>query len=85
MAPGSIGFGRGVVFLSSTCLLVAAANTLNCWIEVEIDGRMHRTRARPLPAGRLERRHALGSGLALVLVSLSGLLLSSNPLTTGLG
>jgi protoheme IX farnesyltransferase len=84
-APAGVGLARGAVFLAATSCLVAAANTLNCWLEKEIDGRMRRTRSRPLPAGRLEPRQALCSGLVLVAVSLAALAASSNGLTVGLG
>ena len=82
---GSIGAVPTLVFLVATTCLVAAANTLNCWIEVEIDALMHRTRTRPLPAGRLEPRTALISGLVLAIASLIALALSTNTLTTVLG
>ena len=62
-----------VVFLLATSCLVAAANTLNCWIEVELDALMERTRVRPLPAGRMEPRAALISGVVLSVVSLGDL------------
>ena len=73
------------VFLLATCCLVASGNTLNCWIEHEIDGRMHRTRGRPLPAGRLEPRTALVSGSLLGVLSLTTIHLTTNALTTLLG
>jgi protoheme IX farnesyltransferase len=72
-------------FVIATSGLVAAANTLNCWIEVEIDALMQRTCNRPLPAGRLEPRTALLSGLTLGFVSLTALYATSNLLTLLLG
>src|SRR5262245_48862507 len=51
--------------LLGTALMVAGANTLNMYIEREIDGRMERTRERPLPARRLAPSVALALGLAL--------------------
>jgi len=74
-----------IVFLLATSCLVAAANTLNCWIEIEIDGLMRRTRERPLPAGRLRPHVALASGSVLSIVALTALYASTNLLTTGLG
>jgi len=81
LAPvGSLGWGNTLGFLLATSALVAAGNTLNCWIEVELDAQMNRTRTRPLPAGRLEPRVALVSGL-----SVATLALTTNTLTTSLG
>ncbi len=73
------------MFVLATACLVVAANTLNCWIEREIDARMRRTRDRPLPTGRLEPSVALFSGTFLAVVSLSTLALVTNTLTTVLG
>ena len=85
LAPASTGFGVGLLFVLATACLVTAANTLNCWIEVEIDGLMRRTRNRPLPAGRLEPRTALFSGALLSVVALTSLSLTTNRLTVLLG
>ncbi len=85
LAGSSLGVLRTVGFLIATSCLVAAANTLNCWIETELDARMRRTRNRPLPAGRLDPRTALTSGLIVGTGSLTALALVTNPLTTWLG
>jgi heme o synthase len=45
-------------------LVAASSNTLNCYFDRELDGRMARTRSRPLPAGRITPRQALGFGIA---------------------
>jgi len=44
-------------------LVVAASNTLNCFFDRDLDGRMARTRSRPLPAGRIAPQQALVFGL----------------------
>ncbi len=56
-----------------TLLVAAAGNAWNMWLERELDLRMQRTRARPLPSGRLQPREALlfgavaaAAGLVLV-------------------
>jgi protoheme IX farnesyltransferase len=49
--------------LLGTALIVAGANALNMYIERDIDGRMDRTRERPLPTGRLSPRTALVFGV----------------------
>ena len=84
-APSVPSFWRAAVFVLATACLVVSANTLNCWIEREIDSRMRRTRERPLPTGRLEPNVALASGSFLAVVSLTTLALVTNPLTTILG
>ncbi len=45
-------------------LAAFGANALNQVQEARLDALMHRTRGRPLPSGRLGRRHALLAGLA---------------------
>ncbi len=52
----------------------AGALALNQWIEHETDARMERTRARPLPSGRMSRPAALAFGLAAIA---GGILLSA--------
>ena len=84
-APSVASPWRAVVFVLATACLVISANTLNCWIEREIDARMRRTRDRPLPTGRLEPSVALASGSLLAVVSLTTLAVVTNPLTTILG
>jgi protoheme IX farnesyltransferase len=74
-----------LIFLFATSALVASANTMNCWVEKEIDGLMTRTCDRPLPAGRLEPRTALILGIILVVVSLTLIGWTTNALTTSLG
>jgi protoheme IX farnesyltransferase len=68
--------------LLGTALVVAAANTLNMWWEREADGKMERTRHRPLPAGRLSPDIALVFGVALAVLSTPMLFMVN--LTTGL-
>lgn len=64
-APGDVNAWRGMVVLAASAAVVAAANTLNSYMERDTDALMRRTRSRPLPAGRIEPRHALWLGLAL--------------------
>lgn len=85
LAPSPPGPARTLAFLLATSCLVASANVLNAWIERDTDARMHRTRNRPLPAGRLDPPVALVYGIVLAALSLAGVALSSNALTTLLG
>ncbi|GFE71877.1 heme o synthase [Chroococcus sp. FPU101] len=55
-------------------LAAASAQTLNCIYDQDIDYTMLRTRARPIPSGRVQPRHALI--FAIVLASLSFSLLT---------
>ncbi len=71
--------------LLGTALVVGSANALNMWWERETDGKMARTKDRPLPAGRLSANAALVFGLLLGAVSLPILFLGVNPLTGLLG
>ncbi|WP_315761356.1 heme o synthase [Sphingomonas sp. Y38-1Y] len=54
-------------FTAILCLAMAAgaAGALNQWYESDIDALMKRTRARPLPAGRMTRESALHFGVGL--------------------
>jgi protoheme IX farnesyltransferase len=77
-ALGPIDWLQLAATLVGTMLAALGANAFNQLIEAERDKRMHRTRNRPLPAGRLTRRQALvfasacgivGPGLLSVLTS----------------
>ncbi len=74
-----------VLMLVATAALVASANTLNCFIERDIDRHMTRTAGRPLPSGRLDPRVALGLGLLLGAISVPVLTFAVNALTGLLG
>src|SRR6516225_402392 len=56
-----------VVFTALICIAVGAgaAGALNMWYDADIDARMARTAARPIPAGRLLPGEALAFGLTL--------------------
>lgn len=71
--------------LLGTALVVGSANALNMWWERDVDGKMARTKDRPLPAGRLSANVALAFGLFLAVVSLPILFLGVNPMTGLLG
>lgn len=64
LAPGPFDLGHALIVLLGTALIVGAANTLNMYLERDIDTRMARTKDRPLPAGRLQPEPALAFGLA---------------------
>ena len=68
-----------------TWLLASGTAALNQWYEHEADGKMHRTRDRPIPAGRLSARNAILFGLALVVAGSVELWIGANRLTSLLG
>jgi heme o synthase len=67
--------------LIGTGLAAAGSLALNQFVEREADGRMERTRRRPLPDKRLQPREALGFGLALSLAGPVFLWLTVNALS----
>lgn len=81
-AGGKLSLTIGLAAVLGTALSAFGANILNQWWEVERDRLMHRTRSRPLPAGRIERPAALASGLVTALAGLVVLAVGTNVLTT---
>ena len=64
-AGGWPPLGFVVLTLLGIALAASSANTLNAYIERDLDATMERTRDRPLPAGRVSPRAALTFGLVL--------------------
>jgi protoheme IX farnesyltransferase len=56
-----------LAFTAVLCIAVAAGacGAINMWYDRDIDAIMHRTRNRPIPAGRIEPDAALGYGITL--------------------
>ena len=84
----SIGRLDAALFLHTmlgTGLVAAGASCLNQIVERETDARMDRTRARPLPAGRVELLPATVFGTALSLLGTLELLLAVNRTTALIG
>ncbi|MDP9193393.1 MAG: heme o synthase [Acidobacteriota bacterium] len=71
--------------LLGTALVAAGTNALNQYVEREHDARMHRTRTRPLPAGRITPRAALIFSSAIAVIGTIYLALAVNWLTAALG
>ena len=73
---------RAVLFGSlGIALVAAAAAAANCLIEREIDAKMARTRARPLPTGLVTPRQTLAFAVVLGSIGLLSLYAEVNPLT----
>src|SRR5246127_1032743 len=60
-----------MAFTALLCIAVGAgaAGALNMWFDADIDARMTRTAARPIPAGRIAPGEALAFGLMLAVGS----------------
>ena len=84
LAPGGINPVIGVIAILSIAIGAGASGALNMWYDADIDALMSRTANRPLPAGRLERDHALALGLILSVFSVVLLGLAANWLAAGL-
>jgi len=69
VAPGH--FHPVLAFFALTCIAVGAgaAGALNMWYDADIDARMTRTAARPIPAGRVAPGEALAFGVMLAVGS----------------
>jgi protoheme IX farnesyltransferase len=84
LAPAVVPMSRALWLLAGTALIVGSANTLNMWLERDIDCLMARTRRRPLPQHRLDARTALVFGAIQGALSLPALA-AVNLLTAALG
>ncbi len=62
LAPGTVAVPTAMWLLAGTALIVGSANTLNMWLERDVDCLMARTRNRPLPKRRLDATTALWFG-----------------------
>jgi protoheme IX farnesyltransferase len=67
--------------LAGITLIAAGAAALNEVIEIDVDARMRRTARRPLPTGRMTRRHATIAGIGMTIGGALYLGFAMNPLT----
>ncbi|WP_454915209.1 heme o synthase [Xanthobacter sediminis] len=72
--------------ISILCIALGGggAGALNMWWDADIDAKMQRTRARPIPSGRVAPQQALVIGLVLSVLSVAMLGLASNWVAAGL-
>ncbi|HSS44799.1 MAG TPA: heme o synthase [Thermoanaerobaculia bacterium] len=94
LVTAAVGYAIGVrgtldpaVFLAllvGTALVAGGASALNQYWERAADGRMQRTKSRPLPSGRVAPAEALRFGVVISAAGLA-LLVSVNALTAVLG
>lgn len=85
LAPGEPTAAPWLALALGTAFIVGSANTLNMYLERDIDCLMARTRKRPLPAGRMHPSWALAFGVGEALVAVPILTFGVNPLTGLLG
>ncbi|MFN0218762.1 MAG: heme o synthase [Hyphomicrobium sp.] len=64
-APGPIHPVIGVIAIFAIAVGAGASGALNMWYDADIDARMARTAARPLPRGRVTADEALSFGTVL--------------------
>lgn len=83
-AGGLPPLGLTALVLAGGALAAGSANTLNCYLDRDIDQVMRRTARRPLPAHLLEPRRVLLFGLVLGVVSVSLLAVFANLLAAAL-
>jgi protoheme IX farnesyltransferase len=83
-APGSMHPVLAVAALLCIAVGAGAAGALNMWYDADIDARMARTAARPLPRGRLTPDEALSFGTVLAVGSVICLGLMANWIAAGL-
>ena len=79
LAPGTVATAQALWLLAGTALIVGSANTLNMWLERDVDCLMSRTKNRPLPGQRLHPTTALVFGalqgvVALPLLAMAGII-----------
>ena len=83
-APGEGDWILGFAAILSIAVAAGASGALNMWFDADIDAVMSRTRARPIPAGRVAREEALMLGLTLSALSVLTMQLAAGPLAAGL-
>ena len=65
LAPGALNPVIGLIAILCIAIGAGASGALNMWYDADIDAVMRRTRARPVPAGRVTAQEALAFGLVL--------------------
>jgi len=80
-APNPVDYGALFQVVFGTAAAAAGAAALNQWWERKLDALMHRTRMRPVPAGRMRPSDALVLGSALSIFGVAYLILRCNALS----
>lgn len=95
LATTAIGYYFGARFgwsfwtlfhtIMGTCLIASGTAALNQWYERDADAKMRRTKARPLPSGKMSPRSAFWFAVALSVAGFAELAIGANLLTGLLG
>ncbi|MEL6690963.1 MAG: heme o synthase [Pseudomonadota bacterium] len=83
-APASLHWVEAFAALLFIAIGAGASGALNMWWDADIDAVMRRTAKRPIPSGRVTGESALSIGIALSLLSVMMLGLTTNWLAAGL-
>ncbi len=83
-APGTMHPVLAIAALLCIAVGSGAAGALNMWYDADIDARMARTAARPIPRGRVTPDEALGFGTVLAVGSVLCMGLMANWVAAGL-
>jgi heme o synthase len=83
-AEGPINWTALLHTVLGTAAAAAGAAALNQWWEYRLDAMMHRTRTRPVPAGRMRPTEALVIGTTLSIFGVSYLAIVCNALSAAL-
>jgi len=83
-ADSPINFAALLHTVFGTAAAAAGAAALNQWWEFKLDALMHRTRSRPVPAGRMRPRDAVVLGAALSIFGVAYLAFVCNALSAAL-
>lgn len=83
-AAGSVSWTVLIALLGGGYLAPGGAHAINCALEGDLDRVMPRTRDRPVAAGRIRRRVAIGYGVVLDVIAVVWLAAAINVLTAAL-
>ena len=83
-SPITISFIDSLIGILFVTMGAGAAGALNMWYEADLDKMMTRTCLRPIPTGKVNKRHALFFGVLLSIISIFGLYYFANILSSTL-
>jgi len=83
-SPNKIPLFDSLICIFFVTVGAGAAGALNMWYEADLDSLMTRTCLRPIPAGKINKDHALIFGIILSIASIMGLYYFSNFLSATL-
>ncbi len=78
VAPGHLHPVLAFTAILAIAVAAGAAGAINMWFDRDIDALMHRTRNRPIPAGRIAPEAALVYGVLLAGASVAVMFLATN-------